>query len=216
MRFFYKLTKILKRERIPFKALDSFYDYYPGNLVILTTQKDIEREKPDLPDDIQLLVLSPMRSKIEDILLTICQNIAKINIVEKILIAVDPGEKKVGTALFLNDTMVYSRELYNLRQLGHFLRNTFHHYNDAKKSIKIGDGNFFLAMDYIDYLKNQKIIKKDIEIQLVNEYKTSQKKSFTKNRLKKTLQRKKSIHEKSAILIGQKKGKRFFIDETEY
>ncbi len=179
--------------------------------MILTTFKDYDRHHPKIPDEISVLRVDPSKHNLEQIVFLICQHIRDVKKVHTLIIAIDPGEEKTGVALFVNKKVIYSRELLNLKQLGSFLRDVFGLYPDVKKSLKIGEGNFFLAMNILDYFKKDKIINETVEIQLIDEYRTSNKTSFSKNKLKKIIKTKRTIHEKSAILIGQRRGKRFFL-----
>ncbi len=102
-----------------------------------------------------------------------------------------------------------------LNNLSQFIKNVYHLYPNAEKSLKIGEGNFFLTMDYLDFLKKEHLIHNNIEIQLINEFRTSNKTQFKNDRFADFLKHTKSIHEKSAILIGQRKGKRFYLSGKE-
>jgi len=197
-RLFYKLTKKFKEESIGFTAIDSFEQINPKFRVLITTEEDLEKYNPTIPEHITLLKINSDQCLDEIVLLT-KQKLKFINDFNDLVIAIDPGSKTSGIAVFLDDGFIYSRNFYNIDHLLNFIQmvfSTFHHHH---KIIKLGNGNSEITKYFLNQLFTFQFSNNNIQYLLVDEYGSS---NYKENGSSSIL----SKHENAAILIGRRKG----------
>lgn len=197
-RLFYKLTKKFKEESIEFTAIDSFEQINLKFRVLITTEEDLEKYNPTIPSHISMLKINSDQSLDEIVLLT-KQKLKFINEFNDLIIAIDPGSKTSGIAVFLDDGFIYCRDFYNIDHLLNYIQiafSTFHHH---QKIIKLGMGNSEITRYFLDKLLTIQIQENNIQYFLVDEYGSSNYKGNGSSSLL-------SKHENAAILIGRRKG----------
>ena len=101
LRLFYHISRKFKTENFDFNALDTFDNIYPSAKVLITTQADLDKFDPIIPDSIDVLIVLPSYS-LNEILLRTCQHLKNIPIASEITISLDPGTKRTGLAVFLD------------------------------------------------------------------------------------------------------------------
>lgn len=197
-RLFYRLTKKFKEESINFNAIDSFEQINPKFRVLITTQEDLEKYNPTIPSHITMLKINSDQCLDEIVLLT-KQKLKFINDFNDLIIAIDPGSKTSGIAVFLDDGFIYSRDFYNISHLLNYIQIVFSTFQHHQKIIKLGNGNPEITRYFLDKLYSIQIPENDIQYLLVDEYGSS---SYKGNGSSSLL----SKHENAAILIGRRKG----------
>ena len=197
-RLFYKLTKKFKEESIDFTAIDSFEQINPKFRVLITTEEDLENFNPTIPSHISMLEINSDQSLDEIVLLT-KQKLKFINEFNDLIIAIDPGSKTSGIAVFLDDGFIYCRDFYNIDHLLNFIKIAFAAFQHHQKIIKLGNGNPEITRYFLDKLYSIQIPENDIRYLLVDEYGSSNYKGNGESSLL-------SKHENAAILIGRRKG----------
>ena len=136
---------------------------------------------------------------LDEIVLLTKQKLKFINEFSDLIIAIDPGLKTSGIAVFLDDGFIYSRDFYNIKHLLNFIHmafSTFHHHH---KIIKLGNGNSEITRYFLNQLFTFQLSDNDIQYLLVDEYGSSNYKGNGSSSLL-------SKHENAAILIGRRKG----------
>ncbi len=197
-RLFYKITKKFKEELINFSAIDSFEQINPKFRVLITTKEDLEKYNPSIPSHITKLVINSEQSLDEIVLLT-KQKLKFIKNYNDLIIAIDPGSKTSGIAVFLDDVFIYCRDFYNVDHLLNYIQMAFSTFQYHQKIIKLGNGNSEITRDFLDKLYTLQKKENNIQYLLVDEYGSS---SYKGNGYSSSL----SKHENAAILIGRRKG----------
>ncbi len=197
-RLFYKITKKFKDESINFKAIDSFEQINSKFRVLITTKEDLEKYNPTIPNHITLLIINSDQCLDEIVLLT-KQKLKLINDFNDLIIAIDPGSKTSGIAIFLDDGFIYSRDFYNIDQLLNFIQIAFSAFSHHQKIIKLGNGNPEITRYFLNHFITFQIPENNIQYLLVDEYGSSSYKGDGSSSLL-------SKHENAAILIGRRKG----------
>ncbi len=197
-RLFYKLTKKLKEESINFNAIDSFEQINPKFRVLITTKEDLDKYNPTIPNHITMLKITSGQSLDEIVLLT-KQKLKFINDFNDLIIAIDPGSKTSGIAIFLDDGFIYSRDFYNINHLLNFIQTAFSTFQHHQKIVKLGNGNSKITRYFLDELFKIQTYDNNIQYLLVDEYGSSNYKGNGSSSLL-------SKHENAAILIGRRKG----------
>ena len=197
-RLFYKLTKKFKEESIKFNAIDSFEHINPKYRVLITTKEDLEKYNPTIPNHITLLIINSDQSLDEIVLLT-KQKLKTIKDFNDLIIAIDPGSKTSGIAVFLDDGFIYCRDFNNIDHLLNYIQMAFSTFHHHQKIIKLGNGNPEITRYFLNHLFTFQIHENDIQYLLVDEYGSSSYKGNGSSSLF-------SKHENAAILIGRRKG----------
>jgi hypothetical protein len=197
-RLFYKLTKKFKEESIEFSAIDSFEQINPKFRVLITTEEDLEKYNPTIPKHITLLKINS-NQRLDEIVLLTKQKLKFINEFNDLIIAIDPGSKTSGIAVFLDDGLIYWRDFYNINHLLNFIQIVFSTFQHHQKIIKLGNGNSEITRYFLNQLISFHIPGNDIQYLLVDEYGSS---NYKGNGYSSML----SKHENAAILIGRRKG----------
>ena len=200
-RLFYKLTKKFKEESIRFNAIDSYEQINPKFRVLITTEEDLEKYSPDIPDRLTLLKIKSDQSLDEIVLLT-KQKLKFINNFNNLIIAIDPGSSTSGIAVFLDDGLIYCKDFYNHDNncdLLTFIQVAFTTYKDHQKIIKLGNGNSKITQNFLNILFQNQLPYQNVQYYLVDEFGSS---NYKENDSISLL----SKHENAAILIGRRKG----------
>ncbi len=197
-RLFYKLTKKFKEESINFNAIDSFEQINPKFRVLITTEEDLEQYNPIIPNHITMLKINSGQSLDEIVLLT-KQKLKFINNFNDLIIAIDPGSKTSGIAIFLDGGFIYSRDFYNINHLLNYIQMAFSTFHQHQKNIKLGNGNPEITRYFLNQLYNIQIPENNIQYFLVDEFGSSNYKGNGESSFL-------SKHENAAILIGRRKG----------
>ncbi len=197
-RLFYKLTKKFKEESIKFNAINSFEQINPIFRVLITTKEDLEKYNPTVPSHITMLIINSDQSLDEIVLLT-KQKLKYINDFNDLIIAIDPGSKTSGIAVFLDDGFIYSRDFHNINHLLNYIQMAFSTFQHHQNIIKLGNGNPEITRYFLNQLFTFQIPENNIQYLLVDEYGSS---SYKGDGSSSSL----SKHENAAILIGRRKG----------
>ena len=197
-RLFYKITKKFKDESINFSAIDSFEQINTKFRVLITTKEDLEKYNPTIPSHITMLIINSDQC-LDEIVLLIKQKMKFIKDFNDLIIAIDPGSKTSGIAVFLDDGFIYCRDFYNIDHLLNYIQMAFSTFQHHQKIIKLGNGNSEITRDFLDKLYTLQKKENNIQYLLVDEYGSS---SYKGNGYSSSL----SKHENAAILIGRRKG----------
>lgn len=208
-RVFYRICKLFRDEHFSFIALDSFESLPHGICVLVTTLEDLETFDPSLPESLTVLIVLPHMTDLEIMIRSNQYSKSKFYF-KSITIAIDPGTESTGIAIFFDDVFIYSREIYSLPQLNELITTVLEICPNYPMTIKLGTGYSELSDHFLIQLASQQKTAKKIQFVLVNEKYTSSKEH--EGHYKPTTLRRKSVHEKAAILIGRRQGELIQLD----
>jgi uncharacterized protein YdaL len=178
--------------------LNSFEEIPPTAQVVLTTQGDLDRENPDLPLLVVVLIMLPFHT-MDQIVLYSLQYVNRIHHCGEVMIAIDPGTRLTGIAVFLDKILLHCREFSNLIEVTNYVNSVFHAFPNQQKIIKIGNGYRRLTRKFINSLSITQA--QSVQYILVNESRTSINSQHVRKKDKTH-----SVHEEAAILIGYRQG----------
>ncbi|MHA1672720.1 MAG: hypothetical protein ACTSYI_03750 [Promethearchaeota archaeon] len=202
-KLFYLITKKFRSEGILFVALDEPWHIHRDGRVLITTPQDINRFPELLSLNIPLLIISPEQETPEQILVITLQFLRSMQYFSTLTIAIDPGTKLTGIALFLDGIFIYSREILNFYQLKKFLQSMFEIFPKHRTIIKIGNGVMKLTRKFIEHIRNYEIKESNVECMIINE-------SFTTRKYHLGNRKTESKHERAAMIIGRRSGELVF------
>jgi len=180
-------------------VLNSFQDIHPTTShVLLTTQADLDQENPDLPPSVVILIALPFQT-LDEVVLHSLQHVNGVLHCHEIMIAIDPGTRLTGVAVFLDHILLHCREFANLIEVTNYVNIVFQAFPNQQKSIKIGNGYRQLTRQFLYSLSATH--SQAVQYFLVNESRTSK---YSHSVRKKD--RTHSLHEEAAILIGYRSG----------
>ena len=205
LNFFYKINKRLIEKKIKAEILN------PGNKIpnapsiILTTRNEFEKY---FNKDLKVNFL--VYSKSENFELYLLRVIAAYRIEYKnnylsLTFSIDPG-KKIGLMIFLDDYYLDSFCCYEKDQLLEALRNFIHTFQDNNPNLmvltfKLGTGVPLFTYNLIENIFKFLHGRKNVNIFLINEYKSSKMRI-----IKKQKGRNLSKDEISALILAFRKG----------
>ncbi len=198
LRLFFCITQKFKSEDVAFNALNNFESIHPSAKVLITTQQDLDLFDPDIPEQVDIIVVLPGYS-VNEILLRTCQHLNNIPTARQITVSIDPGTVKTGLAVFLDENLIFSKEFSSFEQVESYVQEIFLIFPNPFKYIKIGNGYNKLANFYLKLLSDKRKFDDSIKYLLINERFTSKQSQWKKKGYN-------SIHERAAILIGRRKG----------
>ncbi len=181
LNFFYVLNQELKGLKIKFKILNVGIGNKIPNIscLILTTFEEVSHFKNPDPKRITFLAYS----KNDDFEGYICNVLAyyRIGYVEnysELIFSIDPGRKKSGLVVFLDDYYLDSHTFYDSSAL---MENIEDHVKFLQKNnnnsinlvFKLGNGVIDLTIDLMEKLYNRFTSNGPIRVFLIDEYKSS-------------------------------------------
>ncbi len=197
-RVFYSITKKFREERIRFIALNSFKDIPPTAQVVLTTQADLDLDNPDLPPFVVVMIMLPFQT-LDEIVLHSLQHLLGVHHCKDIMIAIDPGTRLTGIAVFLDGNLLHCREFSSIVEVTNYVNIVFHAFPNQQKTIKIGNGYRGLTRKFLHSLTITQ--SQTVQYVLVNESRTSKNSKIIPKK-----DRTHSVHEEAAIIIGYRQG----------
>lgn len=197
-RLFYLLAKKFKEEAITWVPLDSFNELSNHEAVLISTQKDIDKYKPNISPHINLLLLDE-QIPIAKSFLIILQAARSIGTYKDIIISIDPGSQETGMALFLDTQYITSDLIYNKKALADVVTLYFETFTNHYKKIKIGNGYPRLTKYLLKYFFSPDFRYPDTEFYIIDERLSSK---HPVKQIRPVLDR----HQNAAIAIALRKG----------
>lgn len=205
LNFFYRLNRELNQLNIKFKILSGLSKIPDISSLLLTTSKELDRFKEHYK---KLKILSYEEE--ENFNHYILKVLAAYRIDYKdnyteLLFSIDPGSKKVGMVVFLDDFYFNSHTFYNQNILIDFIKD----YNDCfqkdnpdllQLTFKFGSGVLTLTSQLIEQIINLFQKRNRLKIYLINESKSS------KIKIKNIRKRFRTKHELSALILALRSG----------
>ena len=209
LKLFYLISKEFKENRVRWAPLDSFSDVPSRYCVVITTAEDLLRYQPKFPNTANILVVSRDFTA-EEILILARQYQVSIKSFGEIIVSIDPGSQQTGIAVFLDKSLLYTKVIYQMSQLGKFLKRVFHAFGKNLITLKIGQGYPKLTRQFLSYCYRLDISNCNFHYLLVNEHLSSN------SGWKRRWGRKFTRHEGAAIAIGYRPGVPISGDSHKY
>ena len=223
LKVFYFLSKKLKEKGIRWKTLDSAilsssYKHIKEIVIVSDYQgiQKINKNNIDRSENRYFTFINYENFPNFDILIiNIIKELWGINTFNTLLVSIDPGQKNIGIAYFLDRKLLFTEELFEKEDIISRINLIILSLNPKNVEIKLGAGNLRSLRDVLRLVmdKNNEIkLEKDVQILLVDEAGTSKKnllKYYYKDyqKIRGFPNFKKSKHEQSAITIGIREGK---------
>ena len=213
LNFFYKLNKELNRFTIKYEILNIGAKIPQGSSVILTTKNDLEKFKIE-NKSMNFLVYH----KEDNFNYYILKVLAAYRIEFKLYYSnltfvVDPGTKRIGIVIFLDDYYLISYTIYNKSEFLSLIKNIvdcFQKDNPSliKLNFKFGRGIYQITIDLVKNIYQAFPNRDLMQIYLIDESKSS------KTKIQDKYKRIKTKHEASALILSFRKG--IEINQTTY
>jgi len=222
LKVFYFLSKKLKEKGIRWKILDSAaslssYKQLKGALIVSDYQGIQEIKKNEIYSSKKSLFTFTNYENFPNfdiLLINIIKELWGIGSYNSLLVSIDPGQKNIGIAYFLDRKLLFTEGLFENEDIITRINLCILSFNPKIVIIKLGTGSLRSLRDVLRLLigKNNEIkLEKDVQIYLVDESGTSKKnlKYYYKDyqRIRGFPNLKKSKHEQAAITIGIREGK---------
>ncbi len=204
LNFFYRLNKELTRLNIKFKILN-FSDKIPNlTSIVLTTQEELEKIKERVNDNAKILSFAKQDNFKKYILKILAYHRIGIKTYSDLTFSIDPGTKRIGLVVFLDDYYLESNTYYLKEDLLNSIENYVNYLQEdisrpLNLEFKFGRGILQITLELVrnifSLFKNQN----NMNIFLIDEYKSSKIKIHDK-------EKKISKDETSAFILALRDG----------
>lgn len=205
LNFFYRLNRELKRRNIQFKILSGISKIPDVHSLLLTTIEDTHNLRINYK---KLKIMA--YDKQDNFNHYIYKIIAAYSTgykdyYSKLIFSIDPGSKKIGLVVFLDDYYFVSHTFFD--KIG--ITNVINDYVDCfqtnnpnllKKIFKFGSGVLPLSLDLIQEITELFPNRKNLKVFLINESKSS------KIRIQGIKKKFRTKHELSALILATREG----------
>jgi hypothetical protein len=222
LKVFYFLSKKLKEKGIRWKTLDSAtslssYKQLKEAVIVSDYQgiQEIKRNSTFISEKRIFSFINYQNFPNFDILLiNIIKELWGIGTFRSLLCSIDPGQKNIGIAYFLDRKLLFTEELFENEDIITRINLCILSLNPKIVEIKLGTGSLRSLRDVLRVLigeNNEIKLEKDVQIYLVDESGSSKNnilKYYYKDyqRIRGFPNIKKSKHEQAAITIGIREG----------
>jgi len=205
LNFFFKLNRELNRLDIKFKILSRISKIPDIPSLLLTTSGEIHNYRDDYKN---LKILAYTES--ENFSHYILKVLAAYRIDYKenysdLIFSIDPGLKKLGLVVFLDDYYLFSHTIYDRTELIDFIKDCINCFqtdnpNLLNLTFKFGGGVLTLTLKLIEQIIDVFQDRNNLKIYLIDESKSS------KIRIQDIKKRFRTKHELSALILALRKG----------
>jgi hypothetical protein len=213
LNFFYRLNKELSRLNIKFEILN-IKDKLPTiPSLILTTREELDRFKGSYKN---LNFLSYYyKENFQHYILRVlaAYRIEYKDFYSELLFSIDPGSKRIGIVIFLDDLFFISRTIYDKTKFIDFIYNIvtcFQKNNPILINLKFkfGNGVLLLSIELLRKVFDVFDGRENMKVYLIDESKSS------KSKFKDKFKRIRTKHEVSALILSLRKG--IEVNESNY
>ena len=205
LNFFYRLNRELNQLNIKFKILSRLSKIPDISSLLLTTSKEFDRFKEHYKK-LKILIYKEEENFNHYILkvLAAYRIDYKDNYTE-LLFSIDPGSKKVGVVVFIDDFYFNSHTFYDQNILIDFIKDYVDCFQKDNPDLlqlifKFGSGVLTLTSQLIDKIINLFQKRNKLKIYLINESKSS------KIKIQNIRKRFRTKHELSALILALRRG----------
>jgi hypothetical protein len=197
-RLFYQLISKFKELTIQWIPVDNFTQVPPHDVVLITTNADLQKYAPSLHPRIKCVILNPDNS-INLSMMYIFQAQKGMQNYKTVTIGIDPGSEVTGLALVLDKTYIFAECGYHRSTIIERIKLILAAFPSEQQWIKIGNGYPRLARHYLFHLFSSNFPFENVDFFLVDESASSR---HTYQLSKENLDR----HQQAAIAIALRKG----------
>jgi hypothetical protein len=204
LNFFYKINKELNLLKIKFKVLNLWNKLPRVSSIIITTSEEIEKIS-NIDDSLNKILAY---SKEEDFDIYFLRVLAAHRVgfkrdYSELTFSIDPGTKRIGLAVFLDDFYLDSHTCYEenelLKRIENYVNFIPSNSNKIRLNFKFGRGILPEVLEFVTDIFKLFNNRKDIKFYLIDEYKSSKIKIPNKKK-------KMSKDEISALILALRDG----------
>ncbi|MFX1364360.1 MAG: hypothetical protein ACFFCE_00760 [Promethearchaeota archaeon] len=205
LNFFYKLNKELNRLNIKFEILNLKIKNPKVPSLILTTFKEALKFK-NIPEKLEILPYSEGNNFYNYIFKVLAAyRVGYKKRYSEIVFSVDPGSKKIGIVIFLDNFFLISDTFYDKNDFIKLIKDIVYYFQDDNPNLmmlkfKFGSGVLSLTYELVDFILDLFHLRKKMRLYLIDETKSS------KIKIKDYKKRVKTKHEISALILALRKG----------
>lgn len=204
-RFFYKINKRLSSLKIKLKVLNNWKKLPRNSAIILTTKVELKKIQDPEKESLDLLVFEK-NSDFESFILKIiaAHRIGYKDHYSELLFSIDPGTKRIGLTVFLDDYYLAAKTYYRQKKLKQEIKKFVSCFDNSNHNLinlnfKIGRGILPICLEFVDFIFKSFYFKRELDVFLIDESKSSKIRIHNrKNRLSKD--------EASALLLALRDG----------
>ncbi|MGV9198593.1 MAG: hypothetical protein ACOC44_12105 [Promethearchaeia archaeon] len=204
-RFFYQINKRLSLLKIKLNIWNNWEKLPREPNIVLTTKKEVDKVADREKDSLNLLIYEK-NGNFEKFFMRViaAYRIGFKEQYSKLLFSIDPGTKRIGLTVFLDDYFLLSKTYYHQKKLKRDIKKYIHCFDNPKHnlihlSFKIGRGILPICLEFVDFIFTSFYFKREIDVFLIDESKSSKIRIHNrKNRISKD--------EASALLLALRDG----------
>ena len=213
LNFFYKLNKELNRQKIDFKILSVGSKIADSPSLVLTTLGEFNKFKRKYKNLKFLTYDENSNFKYYILKVLAAYKTSYKDSYSALTVSIDPGSKKIGMVVFLDDYYLISHTFYDKRAFINSIKDYIdcfqnENLNQLKLIFKFGSGILPLTLNLINNVLNIYQTNENLKIYLIDEAKSSKIKIQNRKKLFKTK------HELSALIIALRVGVE--LNESDY
>ncbi len=223
MKVFYILSRKLKEKRIIWSSLESVDSLPYKNSLIVTDEegRDIikHHEKYQNCSSFYSIIDYEMYPNFTSLILNVLRELYDIHDYTTLQVGIDPGQKDIGIAYFLDQTLIYTETVHTADKVIDRINMSAASFAPSEIEVKIGNGSLRPLRDILKVLTEEDNLISPIYIYLVDESGSSKQNGlYIQNTKAFYPEYKKSItrDEQAAIIIGYRSGKELTEGDLEY
>jgi len=223
MKVFYILSRKLKEKRIIWSSLESVNSLQLKNSLIVTDNEGMEiiKQTKKYQNCVSLysIIDYELHPNFTSLILNVLRELYDIHEFSTLLVAIDPGQKDIGIAYFLDNILIYTEIVHSAEKVIRRINMSAASFAPTEIEIKVGKGNLRSLRNILRALTDEDSLISPIHIFLVDERGSSKqngihiqntnafypgyKKSITKD-------------EQAAIIIGYRPGEELTDADLEF
>lgn len=223
MKVFYILSRKLKEKRIIWSSLESADSLPMKNSLIVTDNEGSEiikeSEKYQNCSSMYSIMNYEVYPDFNSLLLNVLRELYGIQKFTTLMVAIDPGQRDIGIAYFLDQTLIYTEIVHSPEKVTHRINISVASFKPTDINLKVGRGSLRSLRDTLRVLTDEENLIQPMHIYLVDESGSSKQNGIhIQNTQAFYPGYKKSItrDEQAAIIIGYRPGEELNNADLEY
>ncbi len=223
MKVFYILSKKLKEKRIIWSSLESADSLPLKSSLIVTDEEGIEiiehEKKYQNCTTLYSLINYEMYPNFTSLILNVLRGLYDIREFSTLLVSIDPGQKNIGLAYFLDKTLIYTEIVHSAEKVIGRINMSAASFAPMEIEIKVGKGSIRSLRDVLKVLIEKESLISPIQIYLVDESGTSKQNGIhiqNSNAFYPGYKKSITRDEQAAIIIGYRPGEELKDTDLEF
>lgn len=223
MKVFYILARKLKEKRIIWSYLESVNALPFKNSLIVTDNEGMEKIKQSENyqncASLYSIIDYEVYPNFTSLILNVLRVLYDIHEFSTLLVAIDPGQKDIGMAYFLDSNLIYTETVHSKAKVISRINMSAASFAPTEIEVKVGKGSIRSLRDILRVLTDEDSLISPIHIFLVDEFGSSKQNGiYIQNTKAFYPEYKKSItkDEQAAIIIGYRIGKELTASNLEF